>query len=185
MALQLVGNLKNLEQYGLLGTSLDVSGALIDDARKVFSTLYGCPHIDNLNKLRQHAFAGSKSDLRVLPPTEDAFYQHTLRCLYQLILYKRAHLSNLSMPAITDYGRKIVDGKLQPVMMTRAAKPMFAVINSCKCKTTRCLRICACAKASVPCSIRCNCLGSSKRCGRVLSQTSSDDDEDDGDDDDH
>ena len=178
VALQLAGNLNNLEEYGLLETSLGV----IDDARKVFLTLYGCPHIENLNKLRQHGFAGSKSDLRVLPPTEDAFYQHILHCLYQLIFYKRAHLSNLRMPAITDYGRKIVNGKLQPIMMTRAAKPTFTVINSCKCKTTRCLRICVCVKASVLRSIRCNCLGSSERCGRVLSQTSSDDDED-GDDD--
>ena len=182
-ALQLAGNLNNLEEYGPLETSLDVSGALSDDARKVFLTLYGCLHIENLNKLQQHMFAGSKSDLRVLPSTEDAFYQHILHCLYQLILYKRAQLSNLRMPAVTGYGRKIVNGKLQPIMMTRAAKPTFAAINSCKCKTTRCLRICACAKASVPSSIRCNCLGSSERSGRVLSQTSSDDDEDDGDDD--
>ena len=38
------------------------------------------------------------------------------------------------MPAITDYGRKIVKGKLQPILITRAAKPTFAVIDSCKSK---------------------------------------------------
>ena len=129
VALQLAGNLNNLEEYGLLETSLDVSGALIDDARKAFLTLYGCPHIETLNESRQHVFAGSKSDLRVLPPTEDAFYHHILQCLYQLILYKRAHLSNRRMLAMADYGRKIVNGKLQPIMMTRAAKATFAVIS--------------------------------------------------------
>ena len=49
-----------------------------NDARTFFVALYGFREsgITNLNILRQHMFASSKSDLRKLPPTEDTFNFH-------------------------------------------------------------------------------------------------------------
>ena len=64
----------------------------------------------------------SKSDLRSLPAMEVAFYPHVLRALYQLMIFKRANVCNLGLPPGTEFGRKIVNGKLPPILMTKKAK---------------------------------------------------------------
>ena len=68
-------------------------------------------------------FVSSKLDLRSLPATEDAFYFHVLRALYQLLMYRRAHLSDLALPTATTFGRTLINGKLVPILMSKPAKP--------------------------------------------------------------
>ena len=47
-------------------------------ARQYFVALYGHEGFEPLDKLRKHIFVATKSDLRVLPPTEDSLYHHVL-----------------------------------------------------------------------------------------------------------
>ena len=167
LALQKADDFTNMTAYGQGTHNLEVTENLIEEARKFIVSLYVVEQFSNLNLLREHLFVHSRSDLRTLPPTEDAFYQHVLRVLYQLIVYKNAVKSELNLPPATDYGRKIIDGKLQPVMMTKPAKPTAIKTVSCKCKVSKCSRNCLCARANVPCFVGCTCLGNPDKCSRV------------------
>ena len=84
----------------------------------VFAALYGKRgHECSLNTLRQHMSASSKSDLRMLPPTDDAqFNLHLLRAFYQLALYKTAHLSNPALSPATEFGRVNIKWQIVLIM---------------------------------------------------------------------
>ena len=119
----MVGRLPNLAAYGS-SDDFTVTEAIKAEATLVFTALYGKrSHDGSLNTLRQHMFASSKSDLRMLPPTDGAFNLHLLRALYQLALYKTAHLSNPALSAATEFGRVLINGRLCPLLMTIPAKP--------------------------------------------------------------
>ena len=90
--------------------------------------------------LRAHLWSSGKGDIRSLPPTEDAFKLHVYRALYQLSLYKRSHLADAHLPVPTKFGRKILVGKLLPIMMEKASKPPSIKNVYCKCKTSKCLK---------------------------------------------
>ena len=158
------------------GSDLSVTEDVVREARDVFVALYGKEGFGSLNTLRQHIFASSHSDLRALPPTEASFQLHLLRALFQLAVCKRAHQNMLALPPPTEFGRKVTNGKLIPIMMSneprpsQAANPVF-----CKCEKSRCLRNCSCARHKVPCIIGCKCLGDPSKCGR-LQELESDED---------
>ena len=123
-----------LSQYGL-SDELDVTDGISNEARAFIVSLYVTDTFEDLNiVLREHIFATSQRDLRNLSPAEDSFHQYLLRALYQLIIYKRAHMCKLSLPSVTQYGRKVVNGILQPMMITKPAKPALAKSSSCNCK---------------------------------------------------
>lgn len=183
VGLDLLGQLQHLATYDATQHTGNLD-ATYNDARKYFIALYG--HNDTgitcLNTLRQHIFASTKSDLRVLPPTENAFHFHVLRSLYQLTLYKQASKSassvNVALPSPSDFGWKLQNGILIPVTMSMPAKPDIKSFVHCMCKKSKCLRGCSCAKADVPCSVGCLCLGQIEKCSRIVYVSdSSEDDE--------
>ena len=55
-----------------------VPSIITEKARQYFVALYGHNGFESLDKLHEHIFVTTKSDLRVLPPTEDSFYHHVL-----------------------------------------------------------------------------------------------------------
>ena len=71
-------------------------------------------------------FGRVKGDIRKLPPTQNAYKYHMLRALYQIIICKKAHMSTLSLPDATLFGRNIVNGHLASIMMDKLAKPLSA-----------------------------------------------------------
>ena len=174
--LNLIGSFPNMADFGLDRVT-EVKEEIRSEARHFVASLYGKGSFDNLDLLRQHIFP-SGTDLRLMPPTDDAFHQHVLRCMYQLLLYHRARSSQLQLPPPTEFGRKIVDGRLCPVMMTKAPKPPNVKNAACKCKATRCLRNCSCAREKLRCFVGCLCLGNSENCGRLSLVTDDDDDND-------
>ena len=84
-----------------------VTEPIVAEARYFVATLYGKGGFNDLDLLRQHIFP-SGTDLRLMPPTEDAFHQHLLRCLYQLLIYHRARSNQLQLPSPTEFGRKLL-----------------------------------------------------------------------------
>ena len=99
LALNMIEELNSLAVFGD-GELTETVESAHNDARTFFIALYGfrVSGITNLNILRQHMFASPKSDLRKLPPTEDAFNFHVLRALYLIAWYKQAHLSGPALP---------------------------------------------------------------------------------------
>ena len=149
VAIDMVGRLPNLAAYGS-SEDFTVTEEIKTEATLLFTALYGKRgHDCSLNTLRQHVFASTKSDLRMLPPTDDAFNLHLLRALYQLALYQTPHLSNPALPPATEFGRVLINGRLCPLLMTIPAKPNIQQPVSCKCKKSKCLRSCSCTRAGV------------------------------------
>lgn len=101
-----------------------ISNPLFDEARLVITTLYGKQHFHCLDELREHMFSSSKSDLKAMPPTEDAFKLHIKHALYTVILYKNASQANLVLDDATLYGRQVLEGNLVAVPMTKNPKPV-------------------------------------------------------------
>ena len=93
-ALRMTGRFPAILAFGDQGCSWEMSSTIIKEARQYFVALCGHKGFESLDKLREHIFATTKSDLRVLPPTEDSFYHHVLRSLYQFALYKRSTMSD-------------------------------------------------------------------------------------------
>ena len=133
-------------------------------------TLYGGKAFSSLAALRAHLFiaSGNSKDLRCIPPTEDAFKQHLLRCLYATLVQKRAHMPHPVLPQVTSFGW-IMKTHLQPVSMLLPPFPeVTQSLRSCKCVASKCIKNCSCKKSKVPCCVACKCEGKESKCGRTL-----------------
>ncbi|GFR73820.1 metallothionein-like protein 3B [Elysia marginata] len=146
----------------------DIEGPVLDEARNLMIRLYNKEAISSLNILRQHMFAQNKSELRSLPPTEDAFKQHVLRALYQLRWWKHAHESNPIIPSVTEFGRNVLNNCLVPITTLLPQFPTDIDVPSfCKCKSSKCQSSrCSCVKADVMCTIAFACATSADGCSR-------------------
>ena len=117
LALNMIGELNYLAVFGD-GELTETVESAHNDARTFFIALYGFREsgITNLNIVRQHMFASSKSDLRKLPPTEDAFNFYVLRALYQIAWYKRAYLSEPALPPPLEFSWRVQNKTLIPIV---------------------------------------------------------------------
>ena len=67
--------------------------------------LYGATHCDSLNKLRvEKVLKFKRVKSRKLPPTDDSFSLHLLRCAYQLHVWKGCLSTILDIPDPTEFG---------------------------------------------------------------------------------
>jgi len=164
-----LADLLPLARYGDPEESLDVHEDVVTAARHYMLSLYDRSDFGGtLDALRAHLFGNIKGDMRCLPPTEDAFQLHLRRALHQLAVCKRAHLSEPTYPAATDFGRELASGKLVATMMLKEAKPTeFKRAKYCRCNKSKCARGCSCARANVKCVIACLCTGDPNKCSRV------------------
>ena len=106
-------HIQALSRYGIPTEDLDVKGDVVTAARYYIMSLYDRSGFGGtLDALRAHLFGNIKGDMRCLPPTEDAFQLHLRRTLHQVVVCKRAHLSEPTYPTATDFGRHLVNGKL-------------------------------------------------------------------------
>lgn len=151
-------------------------------SRHLLVKLYNRDHSDSLDEMRQHLFTQGVKDLRLLPPTEDAFKLHVLRAMHQILWWINAHLSEPLIPPATDFGRELRDGQLRPIPVCLPIKPDAVTKTYCKCNASRCLtNACSCVKAGISCNIGCHCSVNNKRCGRLVDNIDSDCSDSDGD----
>jgi len=156
-------------RYGGPEESLDVQEQVIIATRRYMVSLYDRSDFGGtLDALRAHLFVSIKGDMRCLPPTEDAFLLHVHQTLHQLVVCKQAHMVQPNYPAASDFGRRLVIGKLVATMMLKEAKPSeFNHSKYCHCKKSMCAQGCSCARANVKCGIACLCTGDPNRCSRI------------------
>ncbi len=84
--------------------------------------------------------ATSTSDIRVLPPTEDAFYFHVLRSLYQIYLYMMASKDSTTIITPVNFGPMIQTKKFVPIMISKTSKPDLERFVYCNCGISSALR---------------------------------------------
>ena len=93
-----------------------------------------------------------------LPPTSDALKYHTMRAHYQAMVWRQAHCQMQILPKPEEFGWKLMDDKLVPVLMTLDPIPKACVeMITCKCTTGCATRQCKCRKANIVCSGLCFC----------------------------
>ena len=143
--------------------------------------MYGGKQSDKLNEMRYttycHLAATSTSSPKPekLPPTERAAFFHILRVHIQAVRWKTLNADELDP---LDWGWKIENGKLIPIMTDQQAAPdsLLNVIR-CKCKTGCTSNLCSCRKNGLMCVSHCtNCHGLGCSNAEVVSENDSDDD---------
>lgn len=135
-----------------------------------------CTHVysnkddfDDVASLCVHKFLNQKSLLllKLLPPTDDWYRQHVMRCALATIIDKRAHLAQPTLPPYQNFGWAGEDtGKLpDPIPSTTDYWPeRMSKSLSCNCKTGCTSRNCSCSRRGVSCYIGCRCTGTPGKC---------------------
>ena len=122
--LHIVRRFPNVSKLGLENNSMNINKAHIDEALDFFVALYSREGFRSLDVLRAHLWSSGKGHFRSLPPTEDALRLHVSLGLYQLLLYKRAYFPDPSIPIPIQFSRKLLNGKLIPIMTEKDSKPV-------------------------------------------------------------
>ena len=101
------------------------------------------------------------SNLEIIPPPENAIFQHCLRAIYQTGIWSRCLETFQNLPAPNIFGWKRsnnTDVPWKPVWITNgeASKECREFVK-CQCKgVAGCVR-CKCADANMVCTMLCTC----------------------------
>ena len=122
----------------------------------------------SLAEVRANKFLNNKSTLlKLLPPTEDSFFQHLKRAALATIKDKTAHIAKPPILNIEEYGWSLCDNVLTPIQHTAYFWPE-QLVEAIFCRCTKgCNRNCPCAKRQVACYLGCRCTGSAEKCARA------------------
>ena len=146
------------EPCATLGDSLTLEESQISTAVKFVCRLYGDTTCSSLNELRCQ-MAEKGVPVRKIPPTQDSFMLHLQRAMYQLYIWKHAHIPIHNISPATEYGyEKSEDGTLTPRMMTQQeAVPELLNLVVCECSEGSCSFNCSCFYLNQPCTSACAC----------------------------
>ena len=158
--LQSVNRDKLTEIFVQLGDSpVALTSNQMDVIERYVLELYGSPgmslasaRLDKFNKVKDN-------DLRSLPPSMDALYQHTLRACYQAGYLWRQSVKELVIPDPKDWGweQDPVSAIIYPVLTTKQSQvTIIKFTKTCSCKTGKC-KNCSCATAKLQCLSMCGC----------------------------
>ena len=88
------------------------------DIEKFFCILYGMPDEISIDKVRLKLLL-KKKKTDTLPPTSDTLYLHIKRAHYESLIWKKAYYPRPILPEPTNYGWKMTDIGLKPILMTK------------------------------------------------------------------
>ena len=94
-----------------------ITAGLVDQARELFANVYNKNADDFtescLGRLRDHKFLNKKSTLlKLLPPTEKAFFHHLKRVALATAVDRSAHINKPQIPSHEEYGWTLNTGEL-------------------------------------------------------------------------
>lgn len=143
-----------------IGNELKLSRIEIKCATQFVAVLYGADTTcSSLNQLRCEK-ANKKTTCKKLPPTDDSFRLHLLRVLYQLHIWKKAHVGMQLVPSPVGFGFDITSEGLKPKLMNQQpAAPELLDDLVCFCEPNSCHIDCSCLQNNQPCTADCNCEG--------------------------
>ena len=149
----------------------------VETATQFILHVYGNKEVDytSLDQLRYLMATTTDVPAAHLPPTQDAFKQHTLRARYQTSIWCQAHVPCPTIGHPVGNGWKNDGCCLTPVMFLNEAAPtevrdvthLYCVDHNCK-ET----RNCHCRQAGLQCTEFCSCQGD--ECCNAASSTTTD-----------
>ena len=151
---------EQLQDLEFLGSTSDISPEQQAACSKFVSLMYGHTS-DSLNAVRCKMARSKKRQIvgKKLPPTEDSFFLHVKRTVYQLRVWRQAHLSIVDKPEPTEYGyEKDAQNRVSPKMMSQEpCAPELLNDFLCECPPKECNASCICFKNAQPCTAACVC----------------------------
>ena len=141
-----------------LGNTLTLEESQIAGCTEFICCLYGDTKCTSLNELRCKK-AEKGIPVKKLPPTQDSFILHLKCAIYQLYIWRNAHIPIVEIPPATEFGyEKSEDGTLAPMMMAQQpAVPELLNLVVCDCSEDSCSSNCSCFKHNQPCTSACAC----------------------------
>jgi len=138
--------------------------------------LYGGNTKQTLHELRCTK-AKSSVHPRLIPPTEDSFTLHLLRCVIQLWIWRNETTPQHHRPDLSDFGYECdgTEAGLRPKLMSQpAAAP--ELLNDLVCECLVCNEKCVCLANHQPCTVACCCSGNTQTddimCTNIFTLTS-------------
>lgn len=158
-------NADELENLTNLGTEPTISAETKAAAIKLVGLLYGHTNCTSLNALRS-VLALRKRPVkpRKMPPTNNSFSLHLLRCIHQLLIWRSALSAMMTSydPIDFGYSKDLETGIYHPQLMTQAAAPPELLSDLvCTCSDL-CADDCVCSHNEQPCTHACRCEGQLK-----------------------
>jgi len=148
-ALQGLGNLQDEESF----TSSAMDFALLMNGKKAKKQA-------SLNDLRYHLATTTDKPASQLPPTEDAYKQHSLRARYQTMIWCQSHIARPEIAGPVGHGWHMdnVNG-LRPVFyMNESAPAEVRDVTHLYCTDKNCEGLkCQCLQAGLECIQICSC----------------------------
>lgn len=156
---------KNTDKLTALSNFDDMSAADATEIARTFLLLMygkkkakGCKTLD---ELRYKLSAQTDISANLLPPTEDSFHQHVLRCVYQAKVWCNSHIAKPQLPDPEGHGwYKTQDGSLELTLsMKEAAPASLRDITHLYCSDEECSvpANCQCLLAGLTCIEACSC----------------------------
>ena len=156
---------KNSEQFQALkffGSKQSITKEEKSACCRFLCMLYGHSS-DSLNDVRCKFAKSQKREIvgKKLPPTDDSFFLHVQRTLYQLIVWKQAQHPIMETPEPSEFGYETdAEDRLRPRMMTQGVSaPELLNDYLCECPVGECSDVsaCICVMNAQPCTSACSC----------------------------
>lgn len=115
----------------------------------------------HVNEARRLLFSKGTRSLDMIPPTQQALFQHILRAVYQAIIWMQALKPHQDLPDASDWGWiKDTKSKVWSPFWTILpdASKGCALLFHCSCLKA-CKGNCKCSKAHLRCTLLCQCKG--------------------------
>ena len=152
----------DLQSLSELGNSPSLSANAKRACTYFVGLLYGSNSCYSLDKLRMEwALKNKLVKPNKLPPTDDIFLLHLMRCILQLLIWKGSLSAMWYLPNPLDFGYQLEpeSGAWIPQMMSQPCAPPELLSDLiCSCSDS-CRENCACYANEQPCTKACGCIG--------------------------
>ena len=145
-----------------LGQTFDVSPQLLNSLETFVCSLYGQPHLTDVNEARYKLFCAKGCSSSQLPPCRDALQLHIRRANFQAAVWRMALQATPKLPSPHGHGWVVKDGasgsdiNIEWTTQLPAPEQLLELI-SCRCKRGCQSRQCSCLANGLLCTDACQC----------------------------
>ena len=136
--------------------------AKFDALEELFIQIYGGGPASSINQVRKTIFCQRNQNVEMIPPSQNALFQHCRRAMFQASVWTTAHDSAMIEPDPCLHGWNREHDHLIPewIIIPEVAA-MCKELVKCGCKKS-CPGVCSCRKHALTCTdlSKCQCLRS-------------------------
>ena len=129
--------------------------AKFDALEELFIQIYDRGQVSSINQVRKTIFCQRNQNVEMIPPSQNALFQHCRRAMFQASVLTTAHDSAMIEldPCLHGWNRE--HGHLIPKWIT-IPEIVCKELVKCGCKKS-CPGVCSCRKRALTCTALCKC----------------------------